>query len=150
MTMKYIRVVVVVGMLVALSQVWAQTPSAVEQDLLKLESNWGDALLKNDTAALERIYADEYLFTDSEGVTWNKSQDLANTKSGASKITSFKLEDMKVHVYGEAAVVTGKTILKGTFQGKDISGQHRFTDVFVKRAGRWQCVATQSTLISKK
>ena len=148
--MKYIRVVVVVGMLVALSQVWAQTPSAVEQDLLKLESNWGDALLKNDTAALERIYADEYLFTDSEGVTWNKSQDLANTKSGASKITSFKLEDMKVHVYGEAAVVTGKTILKGTFQGKDISGQHRFTDVFVKRAGRWQCVATQSTLISKK
>jgi len=148
--MKYIRVVVVVGMLVALSQVWAQTPSAVEQDLLKLESNWGDALLKNDTAALERIYADEYLFTDSEGVTWNKPQDLANTKSGASKITSFKLEDMKVHVYGEAAVVTGKTILKGTFQGKDISGQHRFTDVFVKRAGRWQCVATQSTLISKK
>jgi ketosteroid isomerase-like protein len=148
--MKYIRVVVVVGMLVALSQVWAQTPSAVEQDLLKLESNWGDALLKNDTAALERIYADEYLFTDSEGVTWNKPQDLANTKSGASKITSFKLEDMKVHVYGEAAVVTGKTILKGTFQGKDISGQHRFTDVFVKRAGRWQCVATQSTVISKK
>jgi len=148
--MKYIRVVVVVGMLVALSPVWAQTPSAVEQELLKLESNWGDALLKNDTAALERIYADEYLFTDSEGVTWNKSQDLANTKSGASKITSFKLEDMKVHVYGEAAVVTGKTILKGTFQGKDISGQHRFTDVFVKRAGRWQCVATQSTLISKK
>jgi ketosteroid isomerase-like protein len=148
--MKYIRVVVVVGMLVALSPVWAQAPSAVEQELLKLESNWGDALLKNDSAALERIYADEYLFTDSEGSTWNKSQDLANTKSGASKITSFKLEDMKVHVYGEAAVVTGKTILKGTFQGKDISGQHRFTDVFVKRAGRWQCVATQSTLISKK
>ncbi len=148
--MKYIRVVVLIGMLVTLSQVWAQTPSAPEQELLKVENNWGDALLKNDVAELERIYADEYLFTDPEGVTWNKSQDLANTKSGASKITSFKMEDMKVHVYGGAAVVTGKAILEGTFQGKDISGTHRFTDTFVKRAGRWQCVATQSTLVAKK
>ena len=53
--MKYIRVVVVVGMLVALSQVWAQTPSAPEQELLKLENNWSEATLKGDAAALPRL-----------------------------------------------------------------------------------------------
>jgi len=134
--MKYIRVVVAVGMLVALSQVWAQTSSAPEQELLKLENNWSEATLKGDATALQRLYADEYLFTDSEGVTWNKPQDIASVSSGDWKASSFKLEDMKVHVYGNAAVVTGHNTLKATFKGKDISGQYRFTDVFVKRAGR--------------
>jgi ketosteroid isomerase-like protein len=148
--MKYIRAVVLIGILVALSQSWAQTPSASEQELMKVENDWSEAVLKRDTATLQRLYADEYLFTDPEGVTWNKSQDIASITSGAYKLASYKLEDMKAHVYGDVAVVTGRNTMKGTFQGKDMSGQYRFTDVFVKRGGRWQCVATQSTLVAKK
>ena len=148
--MKYIRVVVLIGLLVALPQGWAQAPSASEQELMKLENDWSEAVLKKDSATLQRLYADEYLSTDQDGVTWNKSQDIANITSGAFKLASYKLEDMKAHVYGDAAVVTGRNTIKGTFQGKDVSGQYRFTDVFVKRAGRWQCVATQGTLVAKK
>lgn len=148
--MKYIPAVVLIGMLVTLSQVWGQTPSAPEQELLKVENNWGEASVKRDVAALERLYADEYLFTDSEGVTYNKAQDIANTSNGTYKPTSNKFEDMKVHVYGGTAVVTGQNTIKAIFKGKDASGTYRFTDVFVKRAGRWQCVATQSTLVAKK
>src|SRR5207249_9657661 len=105
----------------------------------------------HSTTTLQRLYADEYLSTDQDGVTWTKSQDIAiaNITSGTLKLASYKLEDMKVHVYGDAAVVTGGNTIKATFQGKDVSG-HRFTDVFVKRAGRWQCVATQGTIVTKK
>jgi hypothetical protein len=68
---------------------------------------------------------------------------------------TYKLEDMNARVYGvDAAVVTailtGRKTLNGTFQGKDISARYRFTDVFVFRDGRWECVAAQSTLIAKK
>jgi len=46
--------------------------------------------------------------------------------------------------------VTGRFTQKGTYKGKDISGTGRFTDTFVKRNGKWRCVATQGTMISQK
>lgn len=65
-------------------------------------------------------------------------------------VTAFKFSDMKVHVYGDVAVVTGQNTIKGTWEDipRNISGPYRFTDVFVKRAGRWQCVASQSSRIT--
>jgi len=65
-------------------------------------------------------------------------------------MTSFAWTDMKVHVYGDTAIVTGLNTTKGTFKGKDTSGAYRFTDVFVKRDGRWQVVATRASLVAKK
>ena len=146
--MKHISVVVVVAFLYA-PVGRAQTANAAEQELINIENGWSDAVVKRDGPALQRLYADEYLYTDSDGVVRNKTQDIADVTSGRAKIASFVLDDLKVHVYGETAVVTGRNTLKGTFEGKDISGVYRFTDVFVKRAGRWQAVATQSTLAKK-
>ena len=57
---------------------------------------------------------------------------------------------MKVHVYGDTAVVTGLNTIKSTLNGKDTSGAYRFTDVFVKRDSRWQVVATQASSVQKK
>ena len=57
---------------------------------------------------------------------------------------------MKVRVYGDAAVVLGRNTVKEQYKGKDISGQSRFTDTWVKKDGRWQCVATAGSKITKK
>jgi ketosteroid isomerase-like protein len=114
-----------------------------------VENAWATAAVKADGAALEKIYADEYLFTDEEGLVWNKTQDIANVTSGAYKPASYKFDDMKVRIYGDTAVVTGRNMVKATYKDKDISGPYRFTDVFVKRDGRWQCVATQAVRVSK-
>ena len=147
--MRRILALALVGMSIAASGL-AQTPAAAtEQELIKVEHAWSDAVVKHDGAALQRLYADEYFYTDSDGVVRNKTQDISDITSGKVKIASYVLDDLKVHVYGETAVVTGRNTLKGTFEGKDISGAYRFTDVFVKRAGRWQAVATQSTLAKK-
>lgn len=126
----------------------AQAPGAAEQDLVKLENAWSTAYQKKDLAALERMYTTEYLATDDEGRTYTKAQDLENAKDPANTLTSFKLENLKVHIYSDAfAVVTGSNTTKSTFKGKDDSGKYMFTDVFVKREGRWQCVATQSSKV---
>lgn len=79
-----------------------------------------------------------------------KAQDLADVKSGAYVITSGVMDDIKVRVYGDTAVVTGRNTVKGQYKGKDISGQTRWTDTWVKSAGRWQCVATHSSRIAQK
>jgi ketosteroid isomerase-like protein len=128
----------------------AQAPSAAEKDLIKLENDWSTAWQKKDAAFLQKLFADEYLSTGSSGATYSKAQDLANLTSEGTSLTSFALTDLKVHVYGDTAVVTGLNTTKSTFKGKDDSGAYRFTDVFVKRDGRWQVVATQGTLVAKK
>ena len=60
----------------------------------------------------------------------------------------FHLDDLKVRVYGDTAIVFGLETEKSTIHGKDMSGQHRFTDVFVKRDGRWQAVASHLSRVS--
>ena len=134
----------------AVSPLRAQTPSAVEQDLVKLENDWSTAWQKKDAAFLQKLFADEYLSTDQDGATFTKAQDLANVASASTSMTSFVLSDLKVHVYGDAAMVTGLNTTKATFLGKDTSGAYRFTDVFVKRDGRWQVVATHASRVAKK
>jgi ketosteroid isomerase-like protein len=124
------------------------TSRSPEQDLIALENAWGTALVKADIPFLEKLYADEYLFTEPTGITSDKAQDIANAKSKDYVITGFKLSDLKVHIYGDTSTVTGRNSLQATFKGEEANGIYRFTDVFVKRNGRWQCVASQATMVA--
>jgi len=133
---------------VCLLPAWAQT--AAEKELIKLENDWSTAVMKHDAKALESLYATEYIATDATGKTYNKAEAIKADASPNTVVTSFVLSDLKVHIYGQTGVVTGVNTIKATSDGKDVSGGYRFTDVFVKRDGRWQCVATQGTLIEKK
>ena len=130
----------------------AAAQTTPERDLLKLENDWSLASMKRDAAALQPFYADEYMFTDADGVVTNKSQELKNLTSGTFRLMAYKFGDLNVRIYGDTAVVTGRNTIKGAWEDikRDISGPYRFTDVFVKRDGRWQCVASQSSRLAEK
>jgi ketosteroid isomerase-like protein len=70
-------------------------------------------------------------------------------KSGQSANQTVELGEMKVRVFGNTAIVVGSDTEKSTYHGKDSSGQYSWTDVFVKRNGQWQAVASQSTKVPK-
>ena len=126
----------------------AEHAANVEQTLLQLERDWEQANTKNDTAALERILAPEFVSTDSDGRLTTRAEMFARRKSGAVKFTEFTQDDYKVHVLGDTAVVTGRSTLKGIRDGKNLSGRERWTDVFVRRNGSWQAVASHSSRIA--
>ncbi len=133
----------------------SQTPvqrktATTEQEVLKLMQDWMQAEVKADMAFLDRFIAEDWVSTDPVGNVWTKSQFLAGLKSGEGAVLSFKLDNMKVRVYGDAAVVTGRMTVKQTFKGQDISGQYQCTDMLISRAGRWQCVATHLSMIPQK
>jgi ketosteroid isomerase-like protein len=144
---------VAVMLLLAGHHTEAQTLNAAEQEVLKVENDWNQALVKRDTASLQQFYADEYLYTDPDGLVWDKAKDLANLTSGsAARLSAYKLDDTRVRMYGDVAVVTGRNTIKGVFERvySDVSGAYRFTDVFVKRNGRWQCIASQASRIVER
>jgi ketosteroid isomerase-like protein len=111
-----------------------------EQEVEKFEREWSEAYKQHDKATLERILADGFVFTDPQGKVHNKAQyiDLALHE----EILSYTLSDLAVHVHGDTGIVTGVWHAKYMVDGKEQSGTLYFTDVVVKRAGRWQVVAS--------
>ena len=122
---------------------------SVEQALMQMERDWTEAQLKKNTAALDKILADDWVSQGPTGVS-TKAQSLADLKSGDNKYESVTLGDMKVRVFGNTAVVTGSDDEKSSYKGKDTSGHYTWTDVFVKRQGRWQAAASQGTRMTQQ
>lgn len=127
----------------------ASNQSSVEAELMQLERDIGQANINRDKAFFERIEADEFIYTDSGGGITTKAEDVASLDkpAGEFKLVSYEVDEMKVKVYGDTAVVWGRTTTK--LQGKDreVINKSRFTDTFVKRDGRWQLVAGHSSRI---
>jgi ketosteroid isomerase-like protein len=140
---------------VGLSAIWgapekAQAQDMVEQKVLQLDRDWARAFVKGDVAAVERIEAADFVFTGPDGSVTGKAEDLSDLKTGNFKAETIELDDLKVHVHGGSAVVTGRSTLKNCkYHGQDVSGQYRFTDVFAKVNGDWHAVASHTTMLPK-
>jgi ketosteroid isomerase-like protein len=153
--MKRIAFAVYVAVFLFAVGAQAQTPAQTEvehatQELITLEKGWSEASVKKDIAFLDRILADDYAETNEEGYISTKAEGLANLKSGAFVVISGVQDNVKVRVYGDAAVVTGRSTIKAQYKGMDASGQFQWTDTWVKRDGRWQCVAEHYSKIPQK
>ena len=126
----------------------AASSAAVEEQIKKIEKDRAAAVTRADVAALDAVTSDDYSLIDRNGRVRDKAQTMSAIKTGDIKITSNEVSDLKVRVYGDTAVVTGRADTKGTIGGKDVSGPMLFTRVYVKKSGRWQSVAFQQTAIS--
>jgi uncharacterized protein (TIGR02246 family) len=121
-------------------------PGQEEQALMQIERDWAAASVKNDAAALDKILANDFQANYGDFVG-NKKQMLSDLKSGRTKTESNINSELKAIVFGDTAVVHGLATVKSSMAGKDTSGQWRYTDVFSKRDGRWQCVTGYSTKV---
>jgi ketosteroid isomerase-like protein len=121
-----------------------------EEELLKVENGFTEAIVKNDPEAIGRLVADDWIIIDPDGGIVERTRFFEVIKSGALAHDMMESEDLRVRVYGDSAVVTAVTRTKGKFMGQEFSTQERATDVFVKRDRRWQCVLTHLTRFPKK
>src|SRR5262245_25488048 len=122
----------------------------MEEELLKLEKAFAEAIVKNDLEGIGRVVADDWIIIDPNGEIIDRTRFFEVIKSGALTHEMMESEDLRVRVYGDSAVVTAVTRTKGKFMGQEFSTQERATDVFVKRHGRWQCVLTHLTRLPEK
>ena len=112
-----------------------------------MEERWDAANLKGDAAALDAIFANSFISTDSEGKIRTKAEVIGALKSGNIKYESAKTENVKVILHGDAAVVSGTWRGKYTHLGKTVNLVERFTNFYVRQRGHWQCVASHGSTI---
>ena len=106
------------------------------------------AFVKKDTAKMLSLGTADCLFIDPSGQTISLKNFVADVKSGAYAVQSMHIDDLKVRVYGDSAVVFGLETEKSRYKGKDASGQYRFVDTWLKRNGQWLCAASANTLVT--
>jgi ketosteroid isomerase-like protein len=127
-----------------------------EQDLAQLEAEFYEAYTNGEAAKIDRLLAADYTHNDIRGGFKTRAAYMMyiNTladriKAGAIKIDSSATDDLRVRVYGDTAVVTGRWTARGRRGGKDDAEQLRFLNVWVKQQGHWQTVAGQVTMVQK-
>jgi len=118
-----------------------------KSEIEKIERDRNEAIVNGDADALDRMTSDDYTFITLRGELRTKAEIIQGFKSGSFHYDSRQISDLNVRVYGDAAVVTGRSTQAGKENGKDYSGDYWFTRVYVKRDGQWRTVALQTTRI---
>jgi ketosteroid isomerase-like protein len=132
-------------------------PAAIETEVIKLEREWADANKTHNSEAVRRLVADEAVIVYPDGTVATKADEVRTIESGAITADAFEMIDPKVTVVNaDSAFITGRSVIRNgkykdatTKKTIDISGEYRFLDVYSRRAGKWQAVASQATKIAK-
>jgi ketosteroid isomerase-like protein len=122
-------------------------PRGEEGRIIALESAWDQAEQNKDATALTNILADDLVYVDYDGSISTKQQFLADVKSADITGEQINNEGVTVHMYNNVAVSTGIYRDKGIEKGKPFQRRGRFTNVWLNRNGKWECIASQSTLL---
>ena len=113
----------------------------IEQAIRQLDNERIQAQIDADAAALERIYADDFIGVGPSGTVRTKPQVISDFTSGDLKFQSITTDEVQVRVYGNTAVETGRSTMIGQDKGKAVPRDNRFTRVWVKQQGHWRLVA---------
>jgi hypothetical protein len=122
------------------------TLSATQREVLKMDQILLDAPFNKQRATFEPLLAEDYVYNHSNGTVNNRAQEIAETMSAETGWTASKMSNLKVRIYGDAAIVTGTLTHTGSAKGY-VGGARSITHLWAKRNGRWQNVGGQSTVV---
>jgi ketosteroid isomerase-like protein len=127
----------------------AQQKDPRESKLLVLERLWNEAQVNRDSSALDALVSSRFVNTEWDGELSDKQRFLADIKDPHFKPSLANISDLKMNFFGDTAVITGIYHTQGTYHGKPYDHVGRFTDTWVMDLGKWQCVASHTSLLKK-
>jgi len=130
--------------------------AAIEAELIKLERAWADAVKDGDADTVRRVMADDIVIINPDGSKPTKAEEVEAIQQRLVTIESWEILEPKVTVLdannafvtGRGVIKNGKSKVPNSNRTIDISGEYRFLDVYARRSGRWEAVASQTTPIS--
>jgi ketosteroid isomerase-like protein len=122
-------------------------PAATVALLTAQAHRWDQAIVRKDRAAIEANMADDFRQIDGAGNVETKQSFVDDLMSPDLVIEPYQVEDFDVRLYGDVALLAGRTRMTGRYQGKPFSSHYRYIDIYVKRGGAWQIVSVQISKI---
>jgi hypothetical protein len=121
-----------------------------EEIVTRMERERTRAYAERDLATLDRLLPPDFLFTRSLGRTFSKSELLGALESGELTLEEYDRRVRKVTVVNNTAHAIGHDLIRGSYQGRDISGTYHFSSIYVEQNGEWQVVATHAYLLDEE
>ena len=114
-----------------------------QEIILRTDREWNEAYPNRDTAALDRILADDWMCIDGRGNVIGKRELIDRIASNSNSLDRHEFSEINLRLFGDTAIVTGRLSGAGTDNGVPFEFSQRYTRVYVKRNDNWQAVATQ-------
>jgi ketosteroid isomerase-like protein len=147
MKIPLLSLVAVVSLLTGCVSPESEIKSNPATALAQLDQERIQAQIGADAAALDRLYAEDFIGIGPSGIMRTKAQVIADFTLGSLRFESITTEDVRWRIYGNTAVETGRSTMIGQDRGKAVPRDNRFTRVWVARRGRWHLVANHYSLL---
>jgi len=135
--------------LCAFAQTSKEVSSMEAAKLVALERMWNQAQVVRDSSAIASMIGDKFVNTEWDGEVSDRGKFLADFADPKFQPSIMSIQDVKVEMYSTTAVVTGVYHTKGTYGAKPYEHFGRFTDTWIFQDGKWQCVASHTSLMKK-
>jgi len=116
-------------------------------ELTAQADRWDKAIVRKDRAAIEHNMAEDFRQIDGSGNVESKSSFVDDLLSPDLQIDPYTVEDFDVRVYGDVALLSGRTRMTGRYKGKEFTSHYRYIDIYVRRGGEWKIVSVQISRI---
>jgi ketosteroid isomerase-like protein len=124
----------------------ADVPATVA--LLKAQAErWDQAIVRKDRAAIEANMADDFRQIDGSGEVETRQSFVEGLLSPDLQLDPYTVEDLEVRLYGDVALLSGRTRMSGRYQGRAFKTHYRYIDIYVRRHGTWKIVSVQISKI---
>ena len=147
MKIRLLTLAFVAGLLTGCVSPESGSKSGLVITLKQLDHDRIQAQIGANAAALDRLYAEDFIGIGPSGIVRTKAQVIADFMSGSLRFQSITTDDVRWRVYEDTAVETGRSTMIGQDRGKAVPRDNRFTRVWVKRQGRWQLVTNHYSLL---
>jgi hypothetical protein len=129
----------------AMAQSQHPTAQKDQETLMNLEERWMEAVKTNQPSQVAPMLAETFIQTQSNGRLRGKQALLDSLMDSKMKWQKAELSDVKVDLYGTAAVVTGRFTGEATQDDKAVHVNERWTDTWIRQDGSWKCVASHAS-----
>ncbi|HEY0378442.1 MAG TPA: nuclear transport factor 2 family protein [Pyrinomonadaceae bacterium] len=121
-----------------------------EEEVRALMRRWDDALVNRNFEFIDSILAEDFTYIAASGQVQNKAELLASIRSPELRIAASSSSNVVVRLYGDVAVAIAEGRIKGSYKSQEFENRYRFTDVWVRRHGKWVAANTQITALPRQ
>ena len=125
---------------------FAVSPS---EELARQADAWDKAIIRKDRAAIAENMAEDFRQISARGDVASKAAFLEAIMSPKLVINPYDVEDMDIRFYGDVALVSGRTRMTGSYEGKPFGSHYRYVDVYVRKEGTWRVASVQITPVQE-
>jgi ketosteroid isomerase-like protein len=144
--MKSPRFLLAAALLVcAMSAGAADKTTDVVARLTQLSNNWDKVIVAKDAAAIAGNMAEDFRIIDRRGDIEDKKAFVAGILDPKLTINPYTVEEFEARLYGDTALLSGRTHMTGSYDGKPFESNYRYIDIYVRKGGAWKIVSVQIT-----